>query len=65
PKSGADRLVELNFNVKLSAMGDYKTKDLKKVEDLFIISSTHGEGNPPDNAITFWIFFKVSRHFTS
>ena len=25
----ADRLVELNFNVKLSAMGDYKTKDLK------------------------------------
>ena len=36
----ADRLVELNFNVKLSAMGDYKTKDLKKVEDLFIISSS-------------------------
>ena len=52
----ADRLVELNFNVKLSAMGDYKTKDLKKVEDLFIISSTHGEGNPPDNAISFHEF---------
>ena len=52
----ADRLVELNFNVKLSAMGDYKTKDLKKAEDLFIISSTHGEGNPPDNAISFHEF---------
>ncbi len=32
-------------------MDDFKPKNLKKVEDLFIITSTHGEGDPPDNAI--------------
>lgn len=52
----ADRLVELNFNVQLNAMSDFKTKELKKVEDLFVIASTHGEGNPPDNAISFHEF---------
>ena len=37
-------------------MDAFKTKDLKKVEDLFIVSATHGEGDPPDNAITFHEF---------
>ena len=32
-------------------MDDFKPKNLKKVEDLFIITSTHGEGDPPDNAV--------------
>lgn len=52
----ADRLVEHNYTVKLSSMDDFKPKDLKKVEDLFVISSTHGEGDPPDNALSFHEF---------
>ena len=31
-------------------MDDFKPKNLKNVEDLFIITSTQGEGDPPDNA---------------
>lgn len=49
----ADRLVEQEFAVKLNAMDDFKARDLKKVQDLFIITATHGEGDPPDNALTF------------
>lgn len=42
-----------NFPVKLSALDDFKPRDLKKVQDLLIITATHGEGDPPDNAISF------------
>lgn len=51
-----NKLKEHHFEVNLSSMEDFKTKDLKKVEDLFIITATHGEGEPPDNAITFHEF---------
>ncbi len=50
------KLKENEFNVNLACMEDFKTKDLKKVEDLFIVTATHGEGDPPDNAITFHEF---------
>lgn len=50
------KLKEKSFNVNLACMEDFKTKDLKKIEDLFIITATHGEGDPPDNAITFHEF---------
>lgn len=46
-----ERLVDMGNNVTLKSMEDIKPKDIKKVEDLFIITSTHGEGDPPDNAI--------------
>ncbi|WP_145477304.1 assimilatory sulfite reductase (NADPH) flavoprotein subunit [Staphylococcus warneri] len=46
-----ERLVDMGNNVALKSMEDIKPKDIKKVEDLFIITSTHGEGDPPDNAI--------------
>ena len=50
------KLKEKNVKVKLSALDDFKTKDLKKVEDLLIITATHGEGEPPENAISFYEF---------
>ncbi|WEG12918.1 assimilatory sulfite reductase (NADPH) flavoprotein subunit [Pullulanibacillus sp. KACC 23026] len=50
------RLDERGFQVALSSMDDFKTKELKKVEDLLIITATHGEGDPPDNAISFHEF---------
>lgn len=50
------KLHENAFTVKLSSLENFKPKDLKKVEDLFIISATHGEGNPPENAVSFHEF---------
>ncbi|MNI09973.1 Sulfite reductase [NADPH] flavoprotein alpha-component [compost metagenome] len=42
-------------------MGDYKPNNLKKVENLFIVVSTHGEGEPPDSAIPFHEFLHSKR----
>ena len=45
------RLSDIGNNVTLKSMDAFKPKDLKKVEDLFIVTATHGEGDPPDNAV--------------
>ncbi len=37
------------------SMDEYDTTNIAQLEDLFIITSTHGEGEPPDNA---WDFFE-------
>jgi sulfite reductase (NADPH) flavoprotein alpha-component len=50
------KLKEKDFKVTVSAMDDFKPKALKKVEDLLIVTATHGEGDPPDNAISFYEF---------
>ncbi|WP_168119934.1 assimilatory sulfite reductase (NADPH) flavoprotein subunit [Paenibacillus sp. HB172176] len=57
----AAKLKEQGFEVTLSAMNQYKTKELKNAAHLFIIASTHGEGDPPDNAITFHEFLYGKR----
>lgn len=41
------------YQVIVSSMSDFKTNNLKKVQNLLIIVSTHGEGDPPDNALSF------------
>lgn len=50
------KLKEKDFPVTISSMDDFKTNKLKKVQDLVIISATHGEGSPPDNAASFYEF---------
>ncbi|WP_077324336.1 assimilatory sulfite reductase (NADPH) flavoprotein subunit [Virgibacillus siamensis] len=50
------KLEKLDLNVTIAAMDDFKPKELKKVQDLFIVSATHGEGDPPDNALSFYEF---------
>ena len=47
--------------VVLSAMSDFKANNLKKQKNIFIITSTHGEGDPPDNAISFHSFLYGKR----
>ncbi|PSL42958.1 sulfite reductase (NADPH) alpha subunit [Salsuginibacillus halophilus] len=42
------------FDVQAYDMDQFKPKQLKQVEDLLIITSTHGEGDPPDNALTLY-----------
>jgi sulfite reductase (NADPH) flavoprotein alpha-component len=60
-KSLSSKLQDKGFDVTLSAMRDYKTNSLKKVSSLLIIASTHGEGDPPDNAISFYEFLHSKR----
>ncbi|ARI77390.1 assimilatory sulfite reductase (NADPH) flavoprotein subunit [Halobacillus mangrovi] len=55
------KLKQEDYNVTLSSMDDFKTKALKKVEDLLILTSTHGDGDPPDNAITFYEYLHSKR----
>ena len=57
----ADRLKAQGFLVTLSAMNQYKTNNLKKAGYLFILVSTHGEGDPPDNALTFHEYLHSKR----
>lgn len=45
---------DIGHQVVLMSMDEYDTTNIAQLEDLFIITSTHGEGEPPDNA---WDFF--------
>ena len=49
------------FKVTVSDMGDFKPNNLKKIQNLLIVTSTHGEGEPPDTAITFYEFLHGKR----
>ncbi|WP_036724946.1 flavodoxin domain-containing protein, partial [Paenibacillus forsythiae] len=60
-KKFAKKLEESGYKVSLSAMSDFKPNTLKKLENLLILVSTHGEGEPPDNAISFYEFLHSKR----
>ena len=49
------------YQVTASSMSDFKPNNLKKLQNLLIIVSTHGEGEPPDNAISFHEFLNGKR----
>lgn len=55
------KLEEQGFQVTLSAMNSFKPTSLKKVENLLLLVSTHGEGEPPDNAKIFHEFLYSKR----
>ncbi|WNR47020.1 assimilatory sulfite reductase (NADPH) flavoprotein subunit [Paenibacillus roseipurpureus] len=60
-KKLAKKLEEQSFIVTLSSMSDFKPNNLKKVQNLLMVVSTHGEGDPPDNAISFYEFLHSKR----
>lgn len=60
-KKLSKKLSEQGMNVTLSSMSDFKPANLKKVRNLLIVVSTHGEGEPPDNAISFHEFLLGKR----
>jgi len=55
------KLEESGMKVALSSMSDFKPNNLKKLQHLLILVSTHGEGEPPDNAIPFYEFLHSKR----
>lgn len=50
------QLEEDDFVVMVSSLEDFKPKNLKQLKNLLIVTSTDGEGDPPDNAISFHDF---------
>lgn len=55
-KKASQTLEGNGYKVTVSSMSDFKGNNLKKVQNLLIIVSTHGEGEPPDNAKAFHEF---------
>ena len=49
-KKAAKQLKAANCEPKILDMGDVSPDDLKAMEHLLLITSTYGEGDPPDNA---------------
>ena len=60
-KKATQTLEGKGFQVTVSSMSDFKANNLKKVQNLLIIVSTHGEGDPPDNALSFHEFLHSKR----
>ncbi|MBY6188350.1 assimilatory sulfite reductase (NADPH) flavoprotein subunit [Marinobacter hydrocarbonoclasticus] len=52
----ADKARAQGAEVTLVSMADYKPRQLKSEQQLLLVVSTHGEGDPPDDAIAFHKF---------
>ncbi|MEI3614068.1 assimilatory sulfite reductase (NADPH) flavoprotein subunit [Pseudogracilibacillus sp. SO30301A] len=57
----SSKLKEQGLNVTLTSMNEFKPNALRKLKNLLIIMSTHGEGDPPDNALSFYEFLHGKR----
>lgn len=55
------KLEQLGYKVTRASMADFKPGNLKKVQHLLILTSTHGEGEPPDQAIGLYEFLHSKR----
>ncbi|MCB7154989.1 assimilatory sulfite reductase (NADPH) flavoprotein subunit [Bacillus stercoris] len=60
-ENAGKQLEQSGFQVIVSSMSDFKPNQLKKVANLLIVVSTHGEGDPPDNALSFHEFLHGRR----
>lgn len=57
----SQQLEEQQYDIQLLAMNDFKPRDIKKIKNLLVIVSTHGEGDPPDIAIPLHEFLHGKR----
>lgn len=46
------------INASAASMADYKVRGLKDEQDLVVITSTHGEGDPPQAGVGFFEFLE-------
>ena len=54
----ADRIRHAGLSVKLLSLADFPPRELRQTEHLILITSTQGDGDPPDNAIAFKEFLE-------
>ncbi|MES2625306.1 MAG: bifunctional nitrate reductase/sulfite reductase flavoprotein subunit alpha [Pseudomonadota bacterium] len=54
----ATHLKARGWSPRLFSMADYDTVKLEKEQVLLLVSSTYGDGEPPDNGQRFWKFLK-------
>ena len=57
----ASALKDNDVDVTISSLATFKPNNLKKITNLLLIVSTHGEGDPPDQAIQFYEFLHSKR----
>ncbi|PRX31370.1 sulfite reductase (NADPH) alpha subunit [Paraburkholderia sp. BL18I3N2] len=50
----ATRLMESGFEIRTSCMADYQASTLAKAQYALLMTSTFGDGDPPDNAQSLW-----------
>lgn len=60
-RSFHERLLKAGQPARLEAMASYKFAQIKREQRLLIVVSTHGEGEPPDNALGFYNFLHGSQ----
>ncbi len=53
-KRFGSQLAGLGYDVAVVDMAQHQTVDLARERNLLVVSSTWGEGDPPDNAVDFW-----------
>jgi sulfite reductase (NADPH) flavoprotein alpha-component len=54
----ADAARQKGLSTSIADMAEYKTRALKDEQDLLVITSTHGEGDPPQSAVAFFEFLE-------
>jgi sulfite reductase (NADPH) flavoprotein alpha-component len=54
-------LKEKGLSCTLTDMGDYKPRQLAQEQDVLIIASTYGEGDPPQPAVGFFEFLESKK----
>jgi len=60
-KDFAESAARHGLTPRVADMADYKVRSLKDEQDLLIIVSTHGEGDPPESARAFFEFVEGPR----
>ncbi|WP_245964770.1 bifunctional nitrate reductase/sulfite reductase flavoprotein subunit alpha [Trinickia dinghuensis] len=54
----AMQLMEAGFEIRTACMGDYAIANLPKAQYVLLMTSTFGDGDPPDNGQEFWASLK-------
>ncbi|SIO59252.1 bifunctional nitrate reductase/sulfite reductase flavoprotein subunit alpha [Paraburkholderia phenazinium] len=55
----ATQLMESGFEIRTTCMADYDVAALAKAQYVLLMSSTFGDGDPPDNGASFWSALKA------
>lgn len=58
-KKASKEAEKRGFKPKLVDMAKFETVDLTKEENVLVITSTYGDGDPPDNAQAFWNYLRA------